>query len=323
MDIAYTVGGSGRSVVVLPFHSSNVEVKWTALRWVPGLAERNRVIAYDSRGQGLSTRNPGGDLSVADYRLDLEAVIEATCTNRAVLVAYGGFAHVALRYAVEKPERVDALVLICTCESFSAWPLAGMQALMQENWDLFLDLIVAGASAEKKELLVSRFKKGTTKEDYIRLVHGFAASNVSDVLGQVCLPVLILHSLDQHWLDVEEGKRFAAKVDGARLVFLNGDIEPNDVEGVRAIQAFLDELPGRPPQAGTGANQAVAAPGLSRRQQEVLRLLSLGKTTREIAAELVLSERTVERHISDIYGKIGANNRAAAIAYALRELQPR
>jgi pimeloyl-ACP methyl ester carboxylesterase/DNA-binding CsgD family transcriptional regulator len=318
MNIAYTTRGTGRPVFVLPFHSSNVDVKWTAANWAPGLAERNQVVGYDSRGQGLSTRNLDSDPSVADYRLDLEAVIEATGIGQAVLVAYGGFAHVALRYAVEKPERVDALVLICTCESFSAWPLAGMQALMEENWDLFLDLIVAGAPAEQKELLVSRFKKGTTKEDYIRLVHGFAASNVSDVLGQLRLPVLILHSLDQHWLDVDEGTRFAAKVEGARLVFLNGDIEPNDVEGVRAIQAFLDDLPGSP-RPGPSVDQAgVAAPSLSRRQQEVLHLLSLGKTTREIAAELVLSERTVERHISDIYGKIGANSRAAAIAYALR-----
>jgi DNA-binding NarL/FixJ family response regulator len=123
-------------------------------------------------------------------------------------------------------------------------------------------------------------------------------------------------------LDVDEGTRFAARVKGSRLVFLNGDIEPNDVEGVRAIQSFLDELPGSP-QPASGVSRAVAsAPSLSRRQQEVLRLLSLGKTTREMASDLVLSERTIERHISDVYTKIGANNRSAAIAYALRELPP-
>jgi DNA-binding NarL/FixJ family response regulator len=52
----------------------------------------------------------------------------------------------------------------------------------------------------------------------------------------------------------------------------------------------------------------------------VLRLLAEGKTTREIAEELVLSERTVERHIADVYGKIGARNRAEATAYALSNL---
>jgi pimeloyl-ACP methyl ester carboxylesterase/DNA-binding CsgD family transcriptional regulator len=320
MDIAYTMRGTGRPVFVLPFHSSNVDVKWTAAHWAPGLAERNRVIGYDSRGQGLSTRNLGSDPSIADYRSDLEAVIEGTGVDRAVFVAYGGFAHVALHYAVDHPERVDALVLICTCESFSAWPLAGMQALMEENWDLFLELIVARAPAEEKQALMSRFKKSTTKDDYIRLVRGFSVSSVSDILEHVQLPVLILHSLDQHWLDVDEGTRFAAKVKGARLVFLNGDIEPNDSEGVRAIQAFLDELP-RGTLDGSASTAAGASFGtLSPRQQDVLKLISLGKTTREIAEELVLSDRTVERHISDVYAKIGAANRASAIAYALREL---
>jgi DNA-binding NarL/FixJ family response regulator len=56
---------------------------------------------------------------------------------------------------------------------------------------------------------------------------------------------------------------------------------------------------------------------LSSRQLDVLRLIARGKTTREIAEALVLSERTIERHIADMYAKIGARNRAEATAYAL------
>jgi DNA-binding NarL/FixJ family response regulator len=52
----------------------------------------------------------------------------------------------------------------------------------------------------------------------------------------------------------------------------------------------------------------------------VLWLLAEGKTNREIAQELVLSERTVQRHIADIYVKIGARNRADATAFALSML---
>ena len=59
---------------------------------------------------------------------------------------------------------------------------------------------------------------------------------------------------------------------------------------------------------------------LSRRQSEVLRLIAAGKTNREIAAELVLSERTVQRHIADIYLKINVRNRSEATAYALSRL---
>jgi DNA-binding NarL/FixJ family response regulator len=53
--------------------------------------------------------------------------------------------------------------------------------------------------------------------------------------------------------------------------------------------------------------------GLSRREREVLRLLARGLTNQEIAADLVLSVRTVERHVSNIYAKVGASGRAARV----------
>ena len=59
---------------------------------------------------------------------------------------------------------------------------------------------------------------------------------------------------------------------------------------------------------------------LTARELEVLRLVARGRSNQEIAAELVLSVRTVERHIANIYDKIGASGRAAraaAASYAL------
>lgn len=56
---------------------------------------------------------------------------------------------------------------------------------------------------------------------------------------------------------------------------------------------------------------------LTSREVQVLRLLAAGKTNREIAAELVLSIRTAERHIANIYEKLGAHGKTArAIATA-------
>jgi DNA-binding NarL/FixJ family response regulator len=48
----------------------------------------------------------------------------------------------------------------------------------------------------------------------------------------------------------------------------------------------------------------------------VLRLVATGRTNRAIAADLVLSEKTVQRHISNIFAKAGLSSRAAATAYA-------
>jgi DNA-binding NarL/FixJ family response regulator len=58
--------------------------------------------------------------------------------------------------------------------------------------------------------------------------------------------------------------------------------------------------------------------GLSPREAEVLALLAAGRSNHEIARALFLSPRTVQRHVANVYGKIGAHNRAEATAYALR-----
>jgi len=59
--------------------------------------------------------------------------------------------------------------------------------------------------------------------------------------------------------------------------------------------------------------------GLTAREAEVLRLVAAGRTNRAIAAELYLSEKTVARHLSNIFTKLGVGSRAAATAFATRE----
>jgi predicted ATPase/DNA-binding CsgD family transcriptional regulator len=67
----------------------------------------------------------------------------------------------------------------------------------------------------------------------------------------------------------------------------------------------------------TGATPSVPA-GLTPREAQVLRLIAAGRSNRQIAADLVLSVRTVERHITNLYAKIGANGKADATAFAFR-----
>jgi ATP/maltotriose-dependent transcriptional regulator MalT len=56
--------------------------------------------------------------------------------------------------------------------------------------------------------------------------------------------------------------------------------------------------------------------GLTRRELQVLRLLAAGKTNKAIAAELFVSRRTVDRHVSNLFGKLDVVSRAAATSYA-------
>jgi DNA-binding CsgD family transcriptional regulator len=90
------------------------------------------------------------------------------------------------------------------------------------------------------------------------------------------------------------------ELDAARWVFRQLEAAP-DLARVEALT--------REPAAG-------AAGGLTARELQVLRLVAAGQTNRSIAADLFLSERTVERHVSNILTKLGVSSRAAATAYA-------
>ena len=84
------------------------------------------------------------------------------------------------------------------------------------------------------------------------------------------------------------------------------------------MQPLLERAATLQAQIESGPEPAPVPPdGLSPREVEVLRLIADGRTSRDVAEELVLSIRTVERHITNIYRKINARGRAEATAYAL------
>jgi DNA-binding NarL/FixJ family response regulator len=76
----------------------------------------------------------------------------------------------------------------------------------------------------------------------------------------------------------------------------------------------------RSAELASGASGSCRLPGgLTAREVEVLRLVAAGKSNKEIAAELALSHKTVDRHLSNIFKKIDVGSRAAATSYAHRQ----
>jgi len=105
-----------------------------------------------------------------------------------------------------------------------------------------------------------------------------------------------------------------------------GDADTADLELTSARRTFerlgaatdvarVDELRKALPAKGMSPKGAGQLTG---RELEVLRLVATGKTNRAIADALRLSEKTVARHVSNIFTKLGLSSRAAATAYAYR-----
>lgn len=97
-----------------------------------------------------------------------------------------------------------------------------------------------------------------------------------------------------------------------------GDEEGAQLELRAALGAF--ERLGAPGDAAKASDllggPAALPGGLTAREAEVLRLVAAGKTNRDIAVELVISEHTVARHLQNMFAKLGVTSRSAATAYA-------
>jgi DNA-binding NarL/FixJ family response regulator len=90
-----------------------------------------------------------------------------------------------------------------------------------------------------------------------------------------------------------------------------------ELDAARAVFAELGAVPDLARLQALARTEAVAnAHRLTPRELQVLRLLATGKTNHAIATDLVLAEKTVHRHVSNIFAKLGVSSRAAATAYA-------
>jgi ATP/maltotriose-dependent transcriptional regulator MalT len=117
------------------------------------------------------------------------------------------------------------------------------------------------------------------------------------------------------WLDLDAPYEIARTRELiGRACSMLGDDEAGMLELAAARELF--ERLGAEPDVTRISAPPAAPHGLSEREVEVLRLVASGKSNREIASILVLSEHTVARHLQNIYGKLGLSSRAAATAFA-------
>jgi DNA-binding CsgD family transcriptional regulator/pimeloyl-ACP methyl ester carboxylesterase len=325
MDIAYTVCGEGVPFVFMPWPWSHRGLMWQSAFGRPlleALASRFRLICYDSRGQGMSTRGLPEDHCIDDYLLDLEAVVERCRIDRFVLFAGPLFGHVAVKYTVQHRERVLALFLANTLID-TAWGPGVMEAMARPNWDAFIYMTAASWSVADAAIETTYWRESLTRDDFLAMSRAAQESNIRDLLLQIQVPTLVgTHRFARDRVSpnplARDARAIAALIPGARLDIAETDGEVVLARGsepprlVHMVEELLEDAGMvQEPQQAKGIT-------LSRRELEVLRLIASGSSNKEIAEALVLSVRTVERHINHVYAKIDVHSRAQATAYALR-----
>jgi pimeloyl-ACP methyl ester carboxylesterase/DNA-binding CsgD family transcriptional regulator len=295
------------------------------------------VVRYDVRGTGWSERTVS-DYSLDALVLDVEAVVSRLGLTRFALLGAADAGPVAIAYAARHPERVARLILWCAwarnadirSPRIKAWV-----GLLDQDWELMTDtcahIVLGWSGGDLGRQAAQRLRESVTPEAARAALAALGTFDVTALLPGLEAPTLVLHRRHISWLPVGLASALASQIPGARLTVLEGDSTApylGDTEAAaRAIDDFLgeEEAEHRTARAASSPELSVAesrpartnAAGLTAREVAVLRLLAAGRTNEEIAQELVLSVRTVERHITNIYGKIDARGRANATAYAL------
>jgi pimeloyl-ACP methyl ester carboxylesterase/DNA-binding CsgD family transcriptional regulator len=336
--IAYAVHGDGPPLLISTCWLSHLQFDWESPVWRHFLVDLGKfatVIRFDERGHGLS------DWDVTDHSLearigDLEAVADAAGFDRFALMAMAQGGPVSISYAVRHPERVSRLLFYgsysgpqsLTSEELELEDTFGQ--LIKVGWArpdstfrrVFTSLMIPGASEEQMRWLDDLQRVAVSASTAVIARQQRIKANADALLPALNLPTLILHSVGDRMNSFDYGRHLAANVANARLVALESD---NHIvlEDEPAWTVFVDEVrqfmepDGQPSPSSERLDDLLSA-----RELEVLRLVAAGRDNVEIATELHLSRRTVERHLQNVYAKLGLQGRSARIAAAARLLTP-
>jgi DNA-binding NarL/FixJ family response regulator len=154
----------------------------------------------------------------------------------------------------------------------------------------------------------------------LRAAAGHALGAVLLAEGDARAAVVVLRAACETWRELE------APYEAARVRVLLGlacraqgdeDAAAMELDAARGVFTQLGAAPDLARLETVGVpGEASARHRLTARELQVLRLLAAGKTNHAIASHLVLADKTVDRHVSNLYAKLGVSSRAAATTYA-------
>jgi len=283
-------------------------------RGVLGAAEEEAVRACEELRESHVANSAAAWAEVGDIRRrlgQLDQAEDAFSRSQEVSGApCGGFA--LLRLAQGRIE--EAMTIITSCVARQSNPLgrAGLLAMLVQIAVGAGDLDAAHRALSELETTVATFGtaslRATEQSTRGRLMVADGDLAATVVLGKAVV--------SWHGLGVPYEEATARTLLGQALRAAGDEIAAT--ASFDAATRLFDQIGARlDAREALGDSKPVLPAGLTEREAEVLRLVAGGLTNNEIATELFLSPKTVSRHLSNIFTKIGVSSRASATAFAV------
>jgi pimeloyl-ACP methyl ester carboxylesterase/DNA-binding CsgD family transcriptional regulator len=333
--LAYAVSGSGPPLVMPATWLSHLEHQWTSLAWQPWLetlSQKYTLLRYDSRGCGLSDREPA-ELSFEGWMKDIEAAVDAAGFPQFDILATCWGGPIGVEYAARHPERVSRLVLY---GAYALGRLRGEQSMEAEQARVLLDMVRLGwgqANHALGQVWGSYFQPGgtlahfrswseqqvlsTSAETAVRLLQVGWQTDVRAAARKIKCPTLALHVARDTVVPIDVGRQLATLIPDCRFVQFDGEnhMPLADEPAWQQIVAEIDSFLKQPVETSTSRN-SLPLGDLTGRERDVLEAIAQGLDNNEIAASLGMSEKTVRNHITRVLDKIGVEHRYQAIVRA-------
>jgi 3-oxoadipate enol-lactonase len=224
VSVSYSVAGpEDAPVVVLSNSLGATRAMWDPQ--VPALAERYRVVTYDTRGHGESAA-PAGPYTLDDLTDDLVALLDEVGAQRAHVAGLSLGGMTAMRLAVREPQRVDRLALLCTSAKPHPQPFLDRAATVRSGGTAPLAPAVVGRwltpeyAAEHPELVakLEAMIASADDEGYASCCEVVAAVDLREDLARIIAPTLVVSGWQDLALPPQHQKLIADSIPGAELV---------------------------------------------------------------------------------------------------------
>ena len=243
INIAYQIIGDGPvDLMYAAGWVSNIEAMWDDpgfARFLNRLASFSRLITFDKRGIGLSDPVPTQELVDLDSRVqDMEAVLDAAGSERAVLFGHSEAGSTCVRFAHTYPERTDRLILAFSyakrlrSDEYPWAPTMEDRTAEAEGFEaswadpqIIADYYAPSRASDQAFIawLGRYLRLSASPKAAAALDMGSTYIDVTGLLAKIQAPTLCLYRAGDPDVKIEEGRWIAAQIPNARFVELPGN----------------------------------------------------------------------------------------------------